>query len=146
MEQAFNAAEACLLSEKDGNDDNIIQSSVKGPDNVDRVIGEKITLLRTTMGITRQKLAKELGITHQQLHKYEKGKNRIPVSRLVAIARILNIDILFFFDNLIESALPQQFDLQRSCMQLMRDFINIEKEEHRNAVRSLIRTLARTDK
>ena len=123
----------------------VIKANVKDADAVDKAIGEKITLLRTIMGITRQELAEKIGITHQQLHKYEKAINRVSVGRLVAIAIALSVDVSYFFEDLTKDIPQEEIKRQRACMELMRDFINIDDEDHKDAIKALIRALAQSN-
>lgn len=72
----------------------------ENPKNItrdDRVVGVNIYLIRTAKNISRVELAKHLGITHQQLQKYEKGYNRLTVGRLMDISDILGEPIEAFF-------------------------------------------------
>ena len=67
---------------------------------VDKFIGGKIYSLRLAKGLSRQQLSKVIGVTHQQLQKYEKGTNRISVGRLVLIAKALSKEISYFYEGL----------------------------------------------
>ena len=62
-------------------------------------LGRKVKLMRQMRRVSQDALAKSLGITFQQIQKYERGKNRIAVSRLVEIARVLRVDINKFFED-----------------------------------------------
>lgn len=64
-------------------------------------VGARLRLLRESRGVTLVRLAHELGITYQQVRKYENGQNRISVVALMEVARILDIDIAEFFDGLV---------------------------------------------
>ena len=64
---------------------------------IDKFIGNKILHLRESKGITRQKLADKINVTYQQLSKYEKGIDRISVSRLVLISKALSKNVSYFF-------------------------------------------------
>ncbi len=63
-------------------------------------IGNKISSLRIAKGLPRNRLAGSIGVTHQQLHKYEKGTNRISVGRLVLIAQALQQPVNFFYEGI----------------------------------------------
>ena len=71
----------------------------EGPDPIDKLIGGQVRLRRLTVGMSQEKLAANLGITFQQVQKYEKGTNRIAASRLWKLAEILDVSIDFFFDG-----------------------------------------------
>lgn len=109
---------------------------------VDTVIGIKIHELRISMGLSRQQLAAKIGVTHQQLQKYEKGTNRISAGRLMAIAKALGKTVSYFFDNAEDGqdALPSQH--QRMCIEVSRNFMKIKSPHHQNAINLLVRTLA----
>jgi transcriptional regulator with XRE-family HTH domain len=72
----------------------------KSPDATDIHVGSQIRLRRKSMQISQSMLADQLGITFQQVQKYEKGKNRVGASRLQGIAQILGVEVSFFFKDL----------------------------------------------
>ncbi|MBG6211731.1 transcriptional regulator with XRE-family HTH domain [Labrenzia sp. EL_126] len=78
-------------------------TSKKAPKSEDIHVGQRVRMRRMMLGMSQEKLGDALGITFQQIQKYEKGTNRIGASRLVEISRKLNVSISFFFDGL-ESA------------------------------------------
>ena len=67
--------------------------SAKSPDAVDVEVGQRIRMLRTTAGISQTALAHELGVTFQQVQKYEKGVNRVGAGRLTRIADVLDVPV-----------------------------------------------------
>jgi transcriptional regulator with XRE-family HTH domain len=66
---------------------------------VDRSVGRRIRIMRVSRGLSQTALASELGLTFQQLQKYEKGTNRVSASRLHDIARILGVEVKSFFED-----------------------------------------------
>lgn len=74
----------------------------EGPDPIDVHVGERIRLRRTVLRLTQQDLAQSIGISFQQLQKYERGTNRVSASRLFDISMQLSVPISFFFDDLDE--------------------------------------------
>ena len=72
----------------------------KKPNPVDTHVGSRVRLRRTMLGMSQEKLGEALGITFQQIQKYEKGSNRIGASRLQRISEVLNVAISFFFEDL----------------------------------------------
>jgi transcriptional regulator with XRE-family HTH domain len=72
----------------------------KSPNEPDRHIGKQVRLRRIALEMTQEKLADALGLTFQQIQKYEKGVNRIGAGRLLEIARVLEVDVTYFFDGL----------------------------------------------
>lgn len=71
----------------------------KKPHPIDIHVGGRVRLRRTMLGLSQDKLADSLGLTFQQIQKYEKGVNRIGASRVFEIAQILGVPIQFFFDD-----------------------------------------------
>ena len=72
----------------------------KKPNPIDIHVGSRIRLRRTMLGMSQEKLGESLGITFQQIQKYEKGTNRIGSSRMHQIALILQMPVSFFFEGL----------------------------------------------
>lgn len=67
---------------------------------VDTHVGERVRMRRKLLGVSQDQLADNLGLTFQQVQKYERGANRISASKLFRIAEILNVDVAYFFDGL----------------------------------------------
>ena len=74
----------------------------EGPSPIDTHVGTRIRLRRTLMGMSQEKLGEALGLTFQQVQKYERGVNRVGASRLFDLSRVLDVPINFFFDDLSE--------------------------------------------
>ncbi|CEJ11428.1 helix-turn-helix domain-containing protein [Phreatobacter sp. AB_2022a] len=73
--------------------------SVKNPSPVDRHVGTRVRMRRMMLGISQEKLGERLGLTFQQVQKYEKGVNRIGASRLMQMSGILGVPVSFFFED-----------------------------------------------
>ena len=71
----------------------------KHPNPIDVHVGSRVKLRRTMLSISQEKLGEALGVTFQQVQKYEKGTNRIGASRLEAIARFLDVPVSYFFKD-----------------------------------------------
>jgi transcriptional regulator with XRE-family HTH domain len=69
---------------------------------IDVHVGSRIRLRRTLMGMSQERLGDSLGLTFQQVQKYERGANRVGASRLFDLSRVLDVPISFFFDDLPE--------------------------------------------
>ncbi len=80
------------------------QPSRKGPHPIDVHVGSRVRLRRRLLGMNQTKLAKAVGVTYQQLQKYERGVNRIGASRLFNLSRVLGVPISFFFEDLSPAA------------------------------------------
>src|SRR5689334_13790578 len=70
------------------------------PRPIDVHVGTRIRLRRTLLGMSQERLGDALGLTFQQVQKYERGLNRVGASRLFDLARVLDVPISFFFDDL----------------------------------------------
>ena len=77
------------------------------PNPIDVHVGNRIRLRRTILGLSQEKLASMLGLTFQQVQKYERGSNRVGASRLWDIGNVLNVPINFFFEDMNESVAAQ---------------------------------------
>ncbi|MCP4395207.1 MAG: helix-turn-helix transcriptional regulator [Alphaproteobacteria bacterium] len=75
------------------------------PNPIDIHVGERVRLRRTLLGMSQEKLGGAIGLTFQQIQKYERGLNRIGASRLWSIAKVLNIPISFFFEDMQDNIL-----------------------------------------
>src|SRR5579871_6767012 len=71
---------------------------------VDKLVGQNIRIFRTAKGISQTELGNSVGVTFQQIQKYEKGANRVGSSRLAKIGAVLKVPISAFFDNSAASA------------------------------------------
>ena len=87
------------------------------PNPVDVHVGKRIRLRRTILHITQQQMAEMLGLTFQQVQKYEKGMNRVGASRLWDISRVLEVPMGFFFEDMdadVASKSPRMLNSERS--------------------------------
>ena len=110
---------------------------------IDRHVGARIRERRIMLGLSQQQMADMIGVTYQQVHKYERGINRISAGRLYEITRVLNVPITYFFEGLDiteddESLNPRQ----RMCLELARNFASISNQRHQEALSQLARALA----
>jgi transcriptional regulator with XRE-family HTH domain len=72
----------------------------KEPTNIDQAVGARIRRRHMELAVTQEELAEQIGVTFQQVQKYEKAANRVGASRLYSIAAALNVDSAYFFDGL----------------------------------------------
>jgi transcriptional regulator with XRE-family HTH domain len=80
------------------------RGKAEGPHPIDVHVGKRVRLRRTLLGITQQQLGKAVGLTFQQVQKYERGANRISASRMFDFSRVLDVPVSFFFDD-VDSAM-----------------------------------------
>ena len=112
---------------------------------VDDHVGERIRERRTMMGMTQENLANALQISYQQVQKYETGANRISAGRLYELAQILKVDVNFLFEGLQPTAQQEPMahgGKNRSTIELVRNFTEIDDSAVRSAVSGLIKTLS----
>jgi transcriptional regulator with XRE-family HTH domain len=76
-----------------------VASMAKTPNPIDKHVGSRVRMRRVLLGLSQEKLGAALGLTFQQVQKYEKGTNRIGASRLQEISKTLNIAPSYFFDG-----------------------------------------------
>ncbi len=129
----------------------------KEPNPIDVHVGSRVRLRRTMQGMSQEKLGDALGITFQQIQKYEKGTNRIGASRMQQISAALNVPVSFFFED---APLPKgatapegmseagstsyvvDFLSSPDGIQLNRAFVRITNPAIRRKVIEFVRTLA----
>ncbi len=70
------------------------------PNPVDIHVGSRVRLRRTLLGLSQEKLGEAVGLTFQQIQKYERGANRIGASRMYALSRVLDVPVSFFFEDM----------------------------------------------
>ncbi|MBI3451974.1 MAG: helix-turn-helix transcriptional regulator [Rhodospirillales bacterium] len=78
--------------------------AAEGADPVDIYVGTRVRQRRMFLGVSQEKLAKALGISFQQVQKYERGTNRVSASRLFVLSRFLGVPVSWFFDGAPESS------------------------------------------
>ncbi|WP_319774954.1 helix-turn-helix transcriptional regulator [Breoghania sp.] len=129
--------------------------SKKAPNPIDVHVGSRIRLRRMMLGMSQEKLGENLGITFQQIQKYEKGTNRVGASRLQHIATVLKVPISFFFEDApgtpdegggFAEAQPTSYvvDFLSSSegLALNRAFVRIEDSRVRRRIVDLVRSVA----
>ncbi|MBN8828372.1 MAG: helix-turn-helix transcriptional regulator [Sphingobacteriia bacterium] len=111
---------------------------------LDRKIGKKIKSRRIFLGMSRQELAEQIDITQQQLQKYENGLNRISASRLYDMAEALNVQVVYFFDDLddMEKEEVLSDEGQRMCIEVARNFMKIDNKGFKSAINNLVKILS----
>ncbi len=131
---------------------------------VDVHVGGRVRLRRVFLGYSQEKLANALGLTFQQIQKYERGANRISASKLYELSRILSVPVTYFFEGVeadgepggtggqeagaqgtsnIHSSDPD-FTNQRETLQLISSYYRIPDAKVRAEVLSLLKTLGRS--
>ncbi len=128
------------------------------PNPIDVHVGGRVRLRRTLLGMSQEKLGEALGLTFQQVQKYERGANRIGASRLFDLSRVLDVPVSFFFDDMsgeVEQLSPrlmaglteepEAFDhdpmTKRETLELVRAYYRITDPQVRRRVLDLARVL-----
>ncbi len=124
----------------------------EGPNPIDIHVGSRVRFRRTLLGMSQEKLASAIGLTFQQVQKYERGLNRIGASRLWEISTVLKTPISFFFEEMkntnttkvSEKSEEIEFDpMQRKeTVDLIRMYYQIEDPKVAKKVFNLIKSLA----
>jgi transcriptional regulator with XRE-family HTH domain len=133
-----------------------MQAKKTGPNPIDKHVGSRVRMRRMTIGLSQEKVAHALGLTFQQVQKYEKGTNRISSSRLHQLARILEVPIPFFFDGAPQQSARSQgkaespnyvndFLATDDGLTLTKAFMQIEDAKLRRSIVHLVEQLAGDD-
>lgn len=131
------------------------------PNPIDVHVGSRVRFRRMLLGMSQEKLGQKLGLTFQQVQKYEKGVNRIGASRLFDLAQVLGVTVQFFYEEApvgegpAEEAEPLaerpdehsivEFLRSRDGLELNRAFVRISDAKARRAIVDLVRSLANED-
>jgi len=132
----------------------------QSPNPVDVHVGKRLRLRRTLLGYSQEKLGSLLGLTFQQVQKYERGTNRIGSSRLYKIASVLDVSVSYFFEGFEEasgapgapaSGLAEEsagFESspmdRRETLELVRAYYRIEDSQVRRRIFELVKSLGGT--
>jgi transcriptional regulator with XRE-family HTH domain len=127
--------------------------SVKRPDPVDVEVGHRIRIERLSRGLSQTALANQLGVTFQQVQKYEKGVNRVGAGRLTKIAEVLGVPVSTFFSGkeILDGedpkdrgeASPLKLLTVSGAFRLLRAYGDIEDANLRRAIVDLVEQIAR---
>ena len=127
----------------------------KAPNPIDKHVGSRVRMRRMMVGMSQEKLGESLGITFQQIQKYEKGTNRIGASRLQQISVVLGVPVAFFFEGVptvgpktegfSETASPtyvSDFLATSDGLALTRNFMRISDAKVRRRIVDLVASIA----
>lgn len=133
---------------------NTVSKSSVSKKDVDAHIGQRLRQRRTMMGLSQESVARAVGITFQQVQKYEKGTNAMNAARLYEFANFMNVPVAYFFDGLGQaSAQPgfaesgaDTFDHKRvsdrESLEMMKAFKRIPEQVIRKRLSDLVRAVA----
>ena len=130
--------------------------TTKSPNSIDAYVGSRVRMQRLVRGMSQEKLGEQLGVTFQQVQKYEQGTNRIGASRLQNIANVLGVPVSFFFQQ--ESNEPLSLDgvseftsqtndlssfmTTKEGLTLNRAFMSISDPKVRRTILALVKSVA----
>lgn len=132
------------------------------PNPIDAHVGARVRLRRMLLGMSQEKLGEHLGLTFQQVQKYEKGVNRIGASRLFDLSRVLGVPVQFFYDEAPAESVHQaalasgfaerpaesyvvDFLSTREGLELNKAFVKISDPRVRRSIVELVRSLGGED-
>ncbi len=145
-------------------DEELVEKGSRRANPLDLHVGSRVRLQRMLLGMSQEKLGEQLGLTFQQIQKYEKGINRIGASRLFDLARVLGVNVQFFYDEApggVTDSRPTaaaggladkpdsyvvDFLSSREGIELNKAFVRIADPKVRRSVVDLVRTLAEVEK
>jgi len=125
---------------------------------IDVHVGRQLCLLRKSSGVSQQKLAEHLGVSYQQVQKYEGGTNRVSTAFLLRVAQMFGVSLDYFFAGIdalslstpqfaasAEAARIAAFAATAEGLELLRAYLAVEKPQVRGKIVALLRTLDRRD-
>lgn len=146
-------------------DFEVVEKGSRRANPLDLHVGSRVRLQRMLLGMSQEKLGEQLGLTFQQIQKYEKGINRIGASRLFELAKVLGVSVQFFYDDAPGSYSDQSapagmagfaerpadtyvvdFLSSREGVELNKAFVKITDPKVRRTIVDLVRTLAGDEK
>jgi transcriptional regulator with XRE-family HTH domain len=130
------------------------------PNPIDVHVGNRLRMRRTLLGVSQMVLAEALGLTFQQVQKYERGANRVSSSRLFDLTRILDVPINYFFEDMareVEAQSPGSLKgtaprignvlrdpaAKRETVELVRAYYGISDPAMRRSFKDLVKTIGR---
>lgn len=137
------------------------KGSSENPDSIDVHVGSRVRLRRSVLGLSQENIAEALGLTFQQVQKYERGMNRISASRLYQLGQLLDVPTNFFFDGFNEKVPRQAYgfsdtkqedfswleadggDLmeRKETIDLVRTYYQVQDEATRRSFVKMLKTL-----
>ncbi|MCH8081289.1 MAG: helix-turn-helix transcriptional regulator [Proteobacteria bacterium] len=130
------------------------------PDPIDIHVGSRVRMRRTLLGMSQEKLGNALGLTFQQIQKYERGANRIGSSRLYKLSHILDVPVGYFFEDMqaetvrrargLSDTNPETFEqdqlAKRETLELVRAYYKISDPKVRKKTFELVKAVAQSGK
>jgi transcriptional regulator with XRE-family HTH domain len=129
----------------------LVRGTTRSTGPIDKYFGDRLRARRIMMKMSQENLGHSLGISFQQIQKYEKGTNRISAALMVPLAKILDVDTGYFYDEIpktnrsgeIETPVLTELALTLHGRRLIDAFLNLKNDKLRGAVADLAHVLAR---
>ncbi len=132
---------------------------------VDKHVGKRLRIRRSLLGLSQEKLAEQVGVTFQQVQKYERGANRVSSSRLFQFSKILGVPVDYFFDEMdklmeaqsvamgMSDNNQEKFETEenddvmqrKETIKLVRAYYSIKDKNARQDIYKLMKTLSKSD-
>jgi transcriptional regulator with XRE-family HTH domain len=129
------------------------------PTEVDMHVGQRLRVRRSLLGLSQEKLAEAIGITFQQVQKYERGTNRVSAGRLFELSNVLEVPVSYFFDQVSETmGKPKALKLlsdnkqegyengdtmsRKETLDLVRIYYSVEDPEARKDILKFVKSMA----
>lgn len=139
------------------------KGEAEGPNPIDVHVGSRVRLRRTLLGMSQEKLGEAIGLTFQQVQKYERGSNRIGASRLYDLSRVLDVPVSFFFEDMaddVAASSPAQIKAgnvissffspdpmaRRETLELVRAYYRIDDSSVRKRLFEMVKALGPSQK
>jgi transcriptional regulator with XRE-family HTH domain len=139
---------------------SIARTGSDNPNPVDIHVGSRLRMRRSMMGMSQESLADSVGLTFQQVQKYERGSNRVSASRLYQFSKILDVPVAYFFDrygegdkksgilsygmadNDQEQILSDDILMERETHEILRVYYSIKDEKKRREILHIVKSMA----
>src|SRR5258708_17640594 len=129
----------------------LVWGTRRGAGPIDKYFGDRLRARRIMLKMSQEELGKSLGVTFQQIQKYEKGNNRMSAAMMVRVAEILDVDVGYFYDEIpktkrsgeIETPALTELALTLHGRRLIDAFLSLKTDMLRGAVADLAHVLAR---
>jgi|CXWL01.1.fsa_nt_gi transcriptional regulator with XRE-family HTH domain len=127
--------------------------------DIDGYVGKRLKQRRTIMGLSQEAVAKAVGITFQQVQKYEKGSNAMNANRLFEFSRFMNVPVAYFFEGIEQNPSPHNMSVgfaetpalefdndsmasDRESLEMMKSFKRIKEPVVRKRIADLLRAIS----
>jgi transcriptional regulator with XRE-family HTH domain len=129
------------------------------PDLIDVHVGQRLRVRRSLLGLSQEKLAEAIGLTFQQIQKYERGVNRVSAGRLYQFSKVLDVPITYFYEQIVGAATPTRSSMafsdndqegfmhdnimqNKETLELLRVYYSIKDQETRKDILKFIKSMA----